>query len=774
MKLTTRFDFSLLKTVNFWITIALSLLVAAFYLLSRPEIGRLPAIGLLEIIEDKSLDLRFLLRGAVQPREDIVIVALDEQSEDELGRWQSSGRQWLAKLLNILHEGNAAVVGFDLTLAEADEGSGVRAIEETIAHYKAALPDEFLAYPGFLSYLDDAKIAYNYDLQLAQAIQQNANVVLGLYFLNHSETGHLSPETEAEYRELIRRTAYRSIQRPAGTGEAPLRVRRYEGVEPNLPLFSDAARSFGHFNVTPDRDGFIRFSSLLIDYHGDYYPSLALEVARAFLNPSLPPIVHALGAEGAGNIQEIRLGSISIPCDERGRLFINYYGPEGMFRYYSLSDVLQGKVESYKFADKIVLFGVTSKIIQDEHSAPFQNSTFPGVEINATIVENILRQDFLTRPEWCTLLETLVILFLGLLLSVVRHHKSPLWSVWTSLICLAALSAAAYLAFRIGKIWLNVSYPALFILLDYLTITSYNYFTEARQKRELKDAFQHYVSPKVVEEMLDHIDTLQLGGERRLLTAFFSDIRGFTPLSENMSPELLVQFLNEYFSEMTQLVLKYEGTVDKYMGDAIMAFYGAPLEQADHAKRACKTAVDMMIRLRELQAGWEARGLPSVDIGIGINSGEMSVGNMGSDTRFDYTIMGDNVNLAAHLEGANKEYGSNIIISEFTYQLIQDDSFLVRSLDTVRVRGKETPVTVYELIGYGNYYAQKKPLVETFCHGLQAYKQQEWAQAIALFEEALALDPDDGPSRIYVDRCAEYAKNPPPEDWDGVFVMPSK
>lgn len=769
-----RIGLSLLKTFSFWSTLGLSLLIVLMYLLSRPAIGLIPSPAILDIIEAKTLDLRFRLRGEVEPRETIVIVAVDEKTEDELGRWQSSGRRWLAEFLNILRAGNAKVIGFDLTLAEPDEGTGLHLIEEIQTHYRSQLSEEIRFCPTILTYLEQAKQIHDHDLQLAQAIQEAGNVVLGMYFFDAAGATHLTPEQHDAHRNTIEATAYGNIQFLQGSASYPLRLRHSSGVEPNLPAFSQSAKSFGHFNVVSDRDGYIRFSPLLIEYGDKYYPSLALEVARAYLDPPLPPIVHALGEEGAGHIDAIELGERLIPCDEEGKLLINYYGPARAFPYYSLSDVLLGAVPPYTFANKIVLLGITSRIIQDVHSTPFQATTYPGVEINATIIENILRVEFLTRPEWVTLVEALSIVLLGLILAIVRYRKSPLWAVWAALTCLTGIAGLAYGMFLFKKIWLNVTFPFLFILMDYFIITSYKYFTEERQKRGLKQAFQYYVAPTIVNDLLKSADTLKLGGEYAELTALFSDIRGFTNISEGVSPERLVEFLNEYFSEMTGIVLNYEGTVDKYIGDAVMAFYGAPIAQADHAVRACKTAVDMLLRLKELQVSWDARGLPPIDIGIGINSGGMIVGNMGARERFDYTIMGDNVNLASRLEGVNKQYGTHIIISEFTYQLIRGDSFLVRTLDTVRVKGKDAPVTIYELIGYGSYYAQKKPLVETFCQGLQAYRKREWEQAITFFREALQIEPSDRPSQIYIERCAEYTQHPPPEDWNGIFALCSK
>ncbi|GAK49478.1 adenylate cyclase [Candidatus Moduliflexus flocculans] len=765
-----RFDLSLFTTVGFWSSVGLSLLIAAWYILSRPEIQVLPTPGLFEIIEARTLDWRFRLRGVIMPQSDIVIIAVDEKTEDALGRWQSSGRQWIAQLLNILTEGNAAVIGFDLTLAEPDERRDLQALNDMIERYQSQSAEKM----AIVADLKQQQARYDYDRQLAEAIERAGNVVLGIYFLDAAAADYLTPEQQQAYQEVISRAAYESVQAPPGETAQPLRLPHASGVEINLPLFSEAALSFGHFNVSPDRDGVIRFTPLLEEYAGKYYPSLGLEVARVYLNSPLPPIIKTQGKQAAGNIEVIRLGNTLIPSDEKGHLYINYYGPAATFPYYSLADIISGQVPAYKFADKIVLLGFTSKIIRDLHATSFQSSDYPGVEVHATIIENILKQDFLIRPEWATLIEAGQILLLGLILGVVRYRKSPLWGVWAMSAGLFLMIGFAYAAFRLEKIWLNITFPALFIVADYLTTTSYQYFTEERQKRRIKHAFQYYVSPKVVEHLLQTADQLKLGGERRQLTAFFSDIRGFTEISEQMPPEQLVEFLNEYLSEMSQIALKYEGTIDKYMGDAIMAFYGAPMPQSDHAIRACKTAVDMIVRLKELRVGWEARGLPHMDIGIGINSGEMSVGNMGSRERFDYTIMGDNVNLASRLEGINKQYGTNIVISQFTYDLIKPDGFTLRELDTVCVKGKHEPVTIYELIGYGGMYAQKKPIIETFCNGLAAYKTRRWEEAMALFQDTLRLAPDDKPSCLYIERCAAYLQNPPPDDWNGVSVMTTK
>lgn len=763
----------LLKVTSLHVSVLLTIFTLLLYILSRPEIGRIRPIDILEMIELKTLDLRFRLRGVRQPGNDIVIIAVDEKTEDDLGRWQTSGRQWIAKLVRLLDQRGAKVIGFDVTLAEPDKGAVPETMEALKTWYLERTQDDMSNLTDVFAYLDELKTLHDYDGQLQQAIQDAGNVILGIYhFWNAESASHLTPSTKEAYRQRIARSKYTITK---GISRQPLPLLHSEGFEANLESFSEAAKSFGHFNALPSLDGYVRFFPLLVEYMGDYYPSLNLEVVRASLKPSPAPIIYAVGKAGSASVDFIQLGKLTIPTDETGKLFINFYGPGHTFPHYSLSDVILETIPLETFNNKIVLLGFTSPIYQDLHSISFQQDrTYPGVEVHATVIENILRQDFLIRPEWTTLVNTLVILLLGIFLGIALQRTRPHQGAITALIGLIVVAVMSYTVFVYQKIWLNMTFPLLFIVLDYLVITTYKYFTEERQRKRVRNIFQHYVSPRIVEQMLETIGEVKLGGERKELTAFFSDIRDFTSISEEMTPEELVRFLNEYLSAMTKIVLDHEGTVDKYMGDAIMAFYGAPIRQDDHPVKACRTAVDMINRLQELQVGWTQRGLPPIDIGIGINTGEMSIGNMGSEERFDYTVMGDNVNLASRLEGLNKEYGTNIIISQFTYISIRHEPFILRTLDYVQVKGKKEPVLIYELHGYGRADEQTASFLNLFHEGLDYYRARDWEQAIVLFQDALCLQPGDQPSAMYLTRCEEFQQNPPPDDWDGVYVMKTK
>jgi len=324
------------------------------------------------------------------------------------------------------------------------------------------------------------------------------------------------------------------------------------------------------------------------------------------------------------------------------------------------------------------------------------------------------------------------------------------------------------------NIWMNLIYPVLTMMTIYLGITVYRYVTEEREKKKVRGAFQYYLTASVVNEILKDPTKLKLGGDKKVLTVMFSDIRGFTSISEKLSPEELVHLLNEYLTAMTDMVFKYDGLLDKYIGDAIMAVFGAPLDQPDHALRACRTGIGMMSELRRLRERWAAEGRPDINIGIGINTGDMVVGNMGSQMRFDYTVMGDSVNLASRLEGAGKEYGTAILISEETYRQARA-AVEVRELDLLQVKGKQVPVRIYELMAKKEGLdAERKRVCALFAEGLDLYRKQEWDGAASRFSQVLELAPEDGPSKTFIRRCQSYRGNPPSPGWDGVYRLTTK
>jgi len=380
---------------------------------------------------------------------------------------------------------------------------------------------------------------------------------------------------------------------------------------------------------------------------------------------------------------------------ESNRMLIKFFGEPGGYKYYSFSDIYYNRIDSSEFEGKIALIGVTSPVEHDDYTVPISNQDMPGVEIHANLVQSILTKNYLSYQD---ALSTIVVILLFALLTglLMFKFKMHIATILLAVIAIVYLFLSVLYSFDSGII-LNVLYPLLTILLVYIALVVIYYRTEERSRKWITSVFGKYVSPVVIENLIKNPDKLNLGGKKRNITIFFSDIRGFTSISEKLAPEELVHLLNEYLTEMTSIILKNQGLVDKYMGDAIMAFWGAPLDQPNHAELACQSSLEMIDKLKELQKKWKKEGIPSFDIGIGLNSGEAVVGNMGSSKRFDYTAMGDNVNLASRLEGLNKTYGTNIIISENTYKVVKD-KFKTRKLDLVTVKGKKKSITIYELL----------------------------------------------------------------------------
>jgi adenylate cyclase len=395
------------------------------------------------------------------------------------------------------------------------------------------------------------------------------------------------------------------------------------------------------------------------------------------------------------------------------------------------------------------------------------------LEVHATIIDNILRQQFLSRPKWTIILDLLAIIFIGIVTGIVIPRLSALKGILSAIGLFMAYIFFANFLFAKSGLLFNITYPLLALIVLYTSLTIYKYMSEERERKKIKGAFTYYVSSSVVNEMLKHPEKLKLGGDRKELSVLFSDIRGFTTIAEGLTPEDLVHLLNEYLTVMTDIVFKYDGTLDKYMGDAIMAIYGAPLDLPDHPIKACQSALEMIKGLKRLNQKWVGEGKQPMDIGIGINTSPMMVGNMGSDQRFDFTVMGDSVNLGSRLEGANKSYKTNIIISEFTFERVKDE-FVCMELDSVRVKGKTQPVKIYNLIGDEDLPGIQEAVLDQFNQAVTLYKKRKWDEAIHVFENITAMDPNLYAAQVYIERCLDLKKNPPSTDWDGVYEMTTK
>jgi adenylate cyclase len=737
------------------LTFLVTLLVLALFVVQ---------VDLFEIVELKTYDFRFLSRGPKSPRPDVVMAVLDEKSLKSEGRWPWP-RSKMAKLIEALSADGARVIGFDIIFAEPDENSAIqfiRQMEQKMKHFR-------VENEGVRAFIEECKAGADNDLTLAEAIRASkAKVVLGYFF--HMNQGELDFELDEKEREdhlnRITGSRYPVVFMARQDRESDSFVRAYS-PQANLALLAGATDAAGYFNMIPDKDGVVRAMPLAIQCGRDIYSPLSIQSVWNYLGR--PPLVVQVASYG---IEGIRMGNLVIPTDENGHMLINYLGPEKTFPDYSITDILRGNVPKGTFKDKIVLVGATAIGLYDMRNTPFA-AVYPGLEVHATVIDNILEKAFIHKPKWTRIFDAMAIVLFSLILGILIPRLSAIKGVvLTSGLFVLYIFLTQWL-FTHALLWVNMVYPLLGLVLIYTSLTIYRYLTEERERKKIRGAFSHYVSSSVVNEVLKNPDKLKLGGDMKELTVLFSDIRGFTTISEGLSPEDVHRLINEYLTAMTDIVFKHGGTLDKYMGDAVMAIYGAPVDQPDHARKACDTALEMMEGLKELNARWAEAGKPVLDIGIGINTGMMMVGNMGSEQRFEYTVLGDAVNLGSRLEGANKSYMTHILISEFTYGKVKDE-FLCMEMDSVRVKGKTRTVRIYQVMGRKDASASQAETVSTFHQGLQFYKEQKWDMAMDAFKTASALDKGLYAARLYMERIASLKSNPPPPDWDGTSTMKEK
>ena len=538
-----------------------------------------------------------------------------------------------------------------------------------------------------------------------------------------------------------------------------------------LPRFADLVQGIGMVNQLPDPDGTVRRYPLVFDVREEPYPSLALLSVAKFLRRPLPwdgPI-----ADG-----RVPLAGRQIPIDERGAMIVNYLGgphdsAPPTLPAVSFVDVMHGRVPPETFDRKLVIIGATGTGFADDYWTPASvGGKMDGVEIHAQAIDTILRSEFVEEaPRWqSVLLIWSFAVVAGLSLVVLP----ALAAAAASVLSLAAFATAASYAFDSSGTIVNVVYPPLATVLTYSAVMLHRVIFEQGETRALRGVLGQYLSPSVVAHVTRDPDQLKLGGDQREMTVLFADLRGFTTFSETLDPETLVHTLNEYLTAMSDVIFKHEGTIDKYMGDAVMAFWGAPQEQPTHAECAVRAGLEMMSELKRLNAEWGTAGRYPLAMGIGINTGIMKVGNMGSASRFDYTVLGDSVNLGARLEGLNKEYGTSLIVSAATLAATKG-AFRARFLDLVAVKGKKEPVEVYEILAdRPELDAATEALLRAYEAGVATYRQRDWLRAAARFQEALRHLPGDGPSALYLQRCESLMADPPPADWDGVYVMTRK
>ena len=701
--------------------------------------------------------LRLTMPGTIDPR--IVIVDIDERSLQAEGRWPW-GRDKVARLAEQLFDRyRVAVLGFDIVFAEPDDSSGLSQLE-------ALVTAELKGNAAFAQALDVLRPKLEFDRLLAARLRGRP-VVLGYYFSSAAGEGD-APDL-----------AVGQLPRPvlaAGTFTGRnIRFTRWSGHFANLPELQAAAMSAGHFNQLTDADGVARRIPMLAEYSGAYYESLSLAVVRLLLgSPVIEPgyPAEAMLARGYAGLEWLNVGPLRLPVDERVTSYIPYRGPRGSFIYVSATDVLAGRVDPQLLEKRIVLVGTSAPGLFDLRSTPVAPA-FPGVEIHANLIAGMLDGNIRQRPPYVLGAEFLLLLGTGLVLM--------LWLPWLSPARATALAAAATVltvglngvAWQHGNLILPIASSLLLIALLYTLNMAWGFFVEARGKRQLTGLFGQYVPPELVDEMAKDPSRFSMEGESREMTVLFSDVRGFTTLSEGLEPKALSSLMNTFLTPLTRVIHHQRGTIDKYMGDAIMAFWGAPVEDPDHAARAVAAALEMQVALAALQPQFKECGWPPIRIGIGVNSGRMSVGNMGSEIRLAYTVMGDAVNLASRLEGITKEYGADIIVGASV--CLAAPGFHYVEVDRVRVKGKDEPVSIFEPIGRKGEVAQ--PVLDEaalFQKALKLFRDQNWDLAELQLLNLQKRSPGRKLYQLYLERVTRYRAEPPPADWDGVFVFNTK
>jgi adenylate cyclase len=677
--------------------------------------------------------------------ERIVILDIDEKSLGEVGRWPWS-RNVMAGLTDKLVERyGVALLGFDVVWAERDPSSGIDVLD---ALFKKELQGNRTLQETYAR----LRPSLDFDARFAESLQGRP-VVLGYYF-NVDEGA-------------VRANALPEPVLPRGAFDGKnVRFEKWHGYTGNLPMYVQNAAAVGHINPLVDFDGVSRRVPLILEYDGAYYESLSLAMVRAWLRlrtGQAAAVAAGYPPERPNDLEWLEVGGVTIPVDESAAALIPYRGGKGSFPYYSLSDVLHERIDAQRLNGKIVLVGTTAPALQDLRATPVQGA-FPGVEIHANLIAGILDREIKHRPWYTMGAEVFFLLVGGLALSILIPRLSALWATVATVLGIGLMVGLNVAGWH-GGLVLPLASSLLIAAAIYTMNMAYGYFVESRSKRRLAGRFREYVPPEVVARMELDPDAYDKPKTAEL-TILFSDIRGFTGISEALSPDELRDYINEYLTEMSAIIRdRHRGTLDKYIGDAIMAFWGAPMDDPQHARNAVLAALEMQRQCGPLNARLAARGWPRLAIGIGVNSGTVRVGNMGSRVRRAYTAMGDAVNLASRLEGRTKTYGVGILVGEATRARVKDVVF--REIDRIRVKGKDEAVAVYEPLGENKDLSQWQAV-------LRAYRARDWNAAEGMLLNLGREDPACALYEAYLRKVREKRSQPPPPDWDGVTVFDEK
>ena len=734
------------------------------------------------VIYDQRLSI--MPKAEKLPENKIVIVDLDERSLQAEGQYPWN-RIKVGQLTEKLRDYGALVVGFDITFPEPD-----RNIRDLLAPINLAELDS-----GFTSTLEQIEPIIDSDQYFARVMQSGIDVVLSINF---------NPQSEAAYNDLPP-----SIVDIDEHLAERITVQDMRGFTGNINILQDAAMGNGSMNQAPDLDGIVRRVPLVIRYGGSLYPTLSLEMLRVYNFLDL----YELVTQPYGELEVISavrvgkgLGAFEIPTDGFGQVTVPYVGPSSLgnnrdFPYISATDVLRDNLseeELEALQNSLVLVGTSAPGLGDIRAMPLQQ-VYPGVEVHANMLNALLSSVvtievssgetdtqsvfdsflgegdavFPYRPDWYSGALFVIIMVLGIAMSMSFPYMN------------AAVMAGTAITLVVGSIWVNfqlwanynLDFPLVLLLLVIILVTSvnliYGFLAESQTRKTIKGMFDQYVPPAHIDSMLSDPDNYTFEGESKELTVLFSDIRSFTTISEALTAGELKTLLNDFFTPITEIIFKHNGTIDKYVGDMVMAFWGAPLDDEHHRANAVKAAIEMLEKVEEMKPEFDERGYPEVNIGVGVNTGFMNVGDMGSTYRRSYTVLGDAVNLGSRLEGLTKFYGIRLLIGEETAK--QLDGYLIRLIDKVKVKGKHEAIECYEpLCLEESAGEQRKARVKAYHDALNSYFAQDWDEAEAKLNALLENEPDCLLYQVYLERIETLRDADLPADWDGAFTHTSK
>lgn len=712
-------------SIYFVLSLSLSIFLSAIYIF-------FPSLP--DSLDNRLRDYLFTIRGELPHNQNVVIVDIDETSIKSLGQWPWS-RDKLAKILENLTLANVGIVGLDIVFAEEDRTSPHKILQD-LKIYKKDVP--------------------NYDLEFANVVE-NSPVILGYQFdlVKKDNTNAKVPQIPAIF-----------IEKDKPQDKSYL-IEAYNTIL-NIPQIQDKAYSSGFFNNIPDDTGIIRSVPLIISYDDTIYPSLALEVIRV-INDTQKVVVQY----DENGISNIVLDDISIPTDRYGRMLINFRGAERSFKYISAIDIYNNSFDKREIDGKIVLIGTSAAGLFDLRATPF-DSIFPGVEVHANIIDNILMQDFIYKASWLDGANILIIFVLSIIVVMLTTYTT----FWANPIIFISFSISYLflvynLLFDYGIV-LNILFPIATVLIASIMTTLFDYFYNIKKEEAIKAKFASKVSKNVMDDILKNIDKNEFSAKSKEVTIFFSDIRGFTNISEKLDAKELISFLNRYMQPMSEIIIKYQGTIDKFIGDAIMAYWNAPIDIKNHCDLALKASLEQLEVLEKLNVELQKENLPKIDIGIGLNTGTVIVGEMGSSLRSDYTVIGDTINLGSRVESLCKYYDSKLNISNFTKDKLQE-KYIFRFLDLVKVKGKNEPVEIWQVLGKGEANESLKEELDLYHKAIEFYKNSDFINALEIFE---SLENNENKTnkniyKIYITRCKEFIKTPP-KNFDGVYEHTTK